>query len=120
MQVPYAVASFNFFTEDIATLLGPDATMNERMQAAAFTFIKPAKIADTGHDLVKAGEKAKDVGNGVNKTNLRNIDNFINGNKKFDEVIEDYARVYKHHADLNKPWSWDDTIPCGDMLKNER
>ncbi|KUP03972.1 endonuclease VII [Bacillus coahuilensis m2-6] len=53
---------------------------------------------------------------GVSETNLRNIDDFINGNKKFDEVIEDYAKVYKEHVDLNKPWSWDDTIPGGDSL----
>src|SRR5699024_7750777 len=24
--------------------------------------------------------------------------------------------VYKEHVDLNKPWSWDDTIPGGDSL----
>ncbi|WLR42877.1 T7SS effector LXG polymorphic toxin [Bacillus carboniphilus] len=56
------------------------------------------------------------VSNRVSETNLRNIDHFINGNKKFDEVIEDYAIVYKEHIALNKPWSWDDTIPGGDSL----
>jgi hypothetical protein len=40
------------------------------------------------------------------KPHLRNIEDFINGNKKFDEVIEDSANVYKEHVNLNKPWSW--------------
>ncbi|MBD8032197.1 MULTISPECIES: T7SS effector LXG polymorphic toxin [Solibacillus] len=62
--------------------------------------------------------KGADKGKGVSETNLRNIDDFINGNKKFDEIIEDYAKVYKEHVDLNKPWSWDDTIPGGDSLSS--
>ncbi|MFJ7972441.1 ribonuclease YeeF family protein [Psychrobacillus sp. NPDC096389] len=62
---PYAVAAFNFYTEDIATMFGSDSTMDERMLAAAFTFIKPAKMADAGHDLVKTAEKAREVGKGI-------------------------------------------------------
>ncbi|MEH0007080.1 HNH endonuclease, partial [Bacillus cytotoxicus] len=65
-----------------------------------------------------SGVKGTGKGKGVSETNLRNIDDFINGNKKFDEVIEDYAKVYKEHVDLNKPWSWDDTIPGGDSLSS--
>ncbi|GAE29513.1 HNH endonuclease signature motif containing protein [Alkalihalobacillus hemicellulosilyticus] len=64
------------------------------------------------------GSKGTVKGKGVSETNLRNIDDFIKGNKKFDEVIEDYAKVYKEHVDLNKPWSWDDTIPVGDSLSS--
>ncbi|MED3782435.1 HNH endonuclease [Heyndrickxia sporothermodurans] len=67
---------------------------------------------------VSGGSKGTGKGKGVSETNLRNIDDFINGNKKFDEVIEDYAKVYKEHVDLNKPWSWDDTIPGGDSLSS--
>ncbi len=36
---PYAMGAFNFFTEDIGTMLSADATSNERLAAAAFTFI---------------------------------------------------------------------------------
>ncbi len=69
---------------------------------------------------VEARRNGKDTGKskGVNENNLRNIDDFINGNKKFDEVIEDYAEVYKEHVNFNKPWSWDDTIPGGDSLSS--
>ncbi len=41
-------------------MVHPDSTAGERALAAGFTFIKPLKIADTGHDLVKAGSKGKD------------------------------------------------------------
>jgi hypothetical protein len=121
---PIGMFAFDFYTEDLVTMFGPDSTVKERLAAAVFTFGKPIKIADTGLDLLKSGEKAKNTGKGtvkdkgVSETNLRNIDDFINGNKKFDEVIEDYAKVYKEHVDLNKPWSWDDTIPGGDSLSS--
>ncbi|MEK4082590.1 T7SS effector LXG polymorphic toxin [Psychrobacillus sp. FSL K6-1415] len=121
---PIGMFAFDFYTEDLVTMFGPDSTVNERLAAALFTFGKPIKIADTGLDLLKSGEKAKNTSKGtvkdkgVSETNLRNIDDFINGNKKFDEVIEDYAKVYKEHVDLNKPWSWDDTIPGGDSLSS--
>lgn len=64
----------------------------------------------------KNGAKGTVKDKGVSETNLRNIDDFITGNNKFDEVIEDYAKVYKERVDLNKPWSRDDTIPGGDSL----
>src|SRR5699024_7140622 len=73
-----------------------------------------AKIEDVKG--IRKTTKDLGKGNGASETNLKNIDDFINGNKKFDEVIEDYATVYKEHVDLNKPWSWDDTIPGGDSL----
>ncbi|WP_246141266.1 HNH endonuclease [Bacillus marasmi] len=76
--------------------------------------IEGVKVGSGGTRGIKGTVKGK----GVSETNLRNIDDFINGNKKFDEVIEDYAKVYKEHVDLNKPWSWDDTIPGGDCLSS--
>ena len=78
------------------------------------TFQQIVMDRDGEREQTKGAVKSK----GVNETNLRNIDDFINGNKKFDEVIEDYAKVYKEHVDLNKPWSWDDTIPGGDSLSS--
>ena len=62
---PYAVGAFDFFTEDIGTMLSADATENERFEAALFTFIKPAKMYDTAHDALKTGEKAKDAEKGI-------------------------------------------------------
>ncbi|MEG0528419.1 MAG: HNH endonuclease, partial [Longicatena sp.] len=68
--------------------------------------------------LAKQAEKDAFIAKGVSQTNLKVIDNFIKGKKKFDEVIEDYAKVYKEHVDSNKPWSWDDNIPGGDSLSS--
>ncbi|MFB5085595.1 hypothetical protein PGC35_00035 [Psychrobacillus sp. PGGUH221] len=66
----FTMASYDFFLGDIATIVGPEATVNERIEAAAFTFVKPLKVADTGHDLLKAGENAKDAGKGMGKDTL--------------------------------------------------
>ncbi|MDF2068562.1 MULTISPECIES: hypothetical protein [Bacillaceae] len=52
--------------------------MNERIEAAAFTFVKPLKVEDTGHDLLKAGENAKDAGKGTGE-----------GSKIVNNVIKD-------------------------------
>ncbi|WP_430487509.1 T7SS effector LXG polymorphic toxin [Priestia flexa] len=81
---------------------------------------KPVGVEKKGKEVekVQVATEGTVKGKGVSETNLRNIDDFINGNKKFDEVIEDYAKVYKEHVDLNKPWSWDDTIPGGDSLSS--
>jgi hypothetical protein len=78
-------------------------------------FKEPVAGDSTGVNLRGEGT-VRDKGS--NETNLRNIDDFINGNKKFEVVIEDYAKIYKEHVDLNRPWSWDDTIPGGDSLSS--
>ncbi|MCC5803743.1 T7SS effector LXG polymorphic toxin [Rossellomorea vietnamensis] len=94
-------------------------------QSEAFSRMGKVLLNEDGHVVLYGKEKSRRVGNEgivkskeVNETNLRNIDDFISGNKKFDEVIEDYAKVYKKHVDLNKPWSWDDIIPGGDSLSS--
>jgi len=94
-------------------------------QSEAFSRMGKVLLNEDGHVVLYGKEKGRRVGNEgivkskeVKETNLRNIDDFISGNKKFDEVIEDYAKVYKKHVDLNKPWSWDDTIPGGDSLSS--
>ncbi|MEK5395873.1 HNH endonuclease signature motif containing protein [Paenibacillus sp. FSL K6-2859] len=79
------------------------------------TFVQEHYINEmNGFGDVKGG-KIEGTGK-ANKANLKNIDDFINGNKNFNEVIEDYAKIYKEQVDSNKPWSWDDTIPGGDSL----
>ncbi|MFB5085597.1 T7SS effector LXG polymorphic toxin [Psychrobacillus sp. PGGUH221] len=75
---PFTMASYDFFLGDIATIVGPEATVNERIEAAAFTFVKPLKVADTGHDLLKAGENAKDARKGTGE-----------GSKIVNNVIKD-------------------------------
>ncbi|MEK3661509.1 HNH endonuclease [Paenibacillus sp. FSL F4-0236] len=69
--------------------------------------------SESNHSIKDVEVKAVE---GTGEANLKNIDGFIKGNKKFNEVIEDYAKIYKEQVDSNKPWSWDDTIPGGDSL----
>ena len=53
---PYGLATYDFYLGDIGTMLSPDASANERMEAALFTFVKPLKLAGTGRDILKVGE----------------------------------------------------------------
>ncbi|MEK4406211.1 hypothetical protein MKZ26_17795 [Sporosarcina sp. FSL K6-6792] len=93
---PYAVGAFDFFTEDIGTMLSADATENERFEAALFTFIKPAKMYDTAHDALKTGEKAKDAGKGI-------VNPLLPGEGKvgtYEELIDEGTRgdnITPHH-----------------------
>ncbi|MFJ7934368.1 T7SS effector LXG polymorphic toxin [Sporosarcina sp. NPDC096371] len=82
---PYAMGAFDFSTEDIGTMFGANATVNERLEAAAFTFIKPAKAIDTAHDAWKAGQKAKDAGKGIDKTRPSWRQSEIDVEKDFSE-----------------------------------
>ncbi|MGE7950109.1 pre-toxin TG domain-containing protein, partial [Lysinibacillus sp. NPDC093688] len=45
--------AYNFFFEDIETMLSPDSSLKERAEAAFYTFYKPAKMADTAKDGAK-------------------------------------------------------------------
>ncbi|GKU78138.1 hypothetical protein L3i20_v225350 [Paenibacillus sp. L3-i20] len=74
-------------------------------------------VTDLGIWVHNTNTKDCDI-EGTDKANLKNIDDFIKGKKKFDEVVEDYAKIYKERIDSNKPWSWDDTIPGGDSLSS--
>ncbi|WP_399627925.1 T7SS effector LXG polymorphic toxin [Sporosarcina sp. SG10008] len=56
---PYGMATYDFYLGDIGTMLSPDASAKERFEAALFTFVKPLKLADTGHDILKVGESGK-------------------------------------------------------------
>ena len=51
---------------------------------------------------------------------IKNIDEFIGGNKSFDDVLDDYAKVYADKINSNQAWSWDDTIPGGENLTKKQ
>ena len=51
---------------------------------------------------------------------IKNIDEFIGGNKAFDDVLDDYAKVYADKINSNQAWSWDDTIPGGENLTKKQ
>ncbi|WP_413366221.1 hypothetical protein [Lysinibacillus sp. 3P01SB] len=59
---PSAKYVFDFFTEDIRTILDPEATAVEKAMAIGFTFFKPAKLLDKAGDVAGA---AKDAGKAV-------------------------------------------------------
>ena len=53
-------------------------------------------------------------------TSIKNIDEFIGGNKSFDDVLDDYAKVYADKINSNQAWSWDDAIPGGENLTKKQ
>ncbi len=53
-------------------------------------------------------------------TSIKNIDEFIGGGKSFDDVLDDYAKVYADKINSNQAWSWDDTIPGGENLTKKQ
>ena len=46
----------------------------------------------------------------------KNIREFVNGRKKFTEVIDDYAKVYERLVKSNKPWKWAKNVEGGKKL----
>ncbi|EEK88645.1 HNH endonuclease signature motif containing protein [Bacillus cereus] len=72
-----------------------------------------------GSGVSKEGSVAKGTGNSskiVNEANLNNIDEFINGTKKFDDVINDYVKLYSEKIISNKTWSWNKSLHGGANL----
>ena len=51
---------------------------------------------------------------------LKNINEFVQGNRSFDDVLDDYAKVYADKINSNRAWSWDDTILGGDNLSKKQ
>ncbi|MDM5333677.1 LXG domain-containing protein [Ureibacillus composti] len=84
---PYTILAADFFFEDIPTIFGPDATIDERIAAAATTLFKPAKVvdklsdaanvADTVQDVAKVGKK---VGNGKDTESVQDQTNVVKDN----------------------------------------
>ena len=68
----------------------------------------------------KSFDEVKKVVEGGLDTSIKNIDEFIGGNKSFDDVLDDYAKVYADKINSNQAWSWDDTIPGGENLTKKQ
>ncbi|WP_407656000.1 DUF6883 domain-containing protein [Lysinibacillus odysseyi] len=108
---PSAKYVFDFFTEDIRTILDPEATAVEKAMAIGFTFFKPAKLLDKAGDVAGA---AKDAGKAVEavddvkstgKAVDKGIDNAIpNFNKATIDPrkLTDYALNPNHPVGGNK------------------
>ena len=71
-------------------------------------------------DLRNAGDVLESGRKGGLDTSIKNIDEFIGGNKSFDDVLDDYAKVYADKINSNQAWSWDDTIPGGENLTKKQ
>ncbi|ANC79467.1 hypothetical protein ABE65_019045 [Fictibacillus phosphorivorans] len=56
--------------------------------------------------------EVKDKGN----VNFKNIDEFIEGTKTFDDVVDDFARLYSEKIQTNKIWSWNKSFHGGEYL----
>ncbi|KAF6612433.1 hypothetical protein H6F38_30960, partial [Paenibacillus sp. EKM208P] len=70
------------------------------------------------------GKSTKGTGEGGNGSSsklpyLKNIDDFLSGNKKFDEVLDDFATVYAEKVNSNVPWKWRN-VPGGDTLTQKQ
>ena len=71
-------------------------------------------------DLRNADDVLEGGSKGGLDTSIKNIDEFIGGNKSFDDVLDDYAKVYADKINSNQAWSWDDTIPGGENLTKKQ
>lgn len=79
-----------------------------------------AKSANTGVKVTKKPAQRLKKADLAKKAETKNIEEFISGNKHFDDVVDDYAQLYKETVNSNKPWSWDDTILGGENLTGKQ
>ena len=99
----------------------PQATSNlqalkQGLQAAG----KGESVTSGGsskNEGLNGGNKDKeDPKNKVPNTPKDNIQEYINGNKSFDEVLDDYSKLYTETVRTNKIWSWNKSIMGGENL----
>ena len=75
------------------------------------------KIDKFGEKIFGNGKKSKiSVLIHSDKTTLKNIDDFTVGKKSFDDVVEDYSKLYADKVNTNIDWSWDKSVPNGQNL----
>ncbi|WP_208585896.1 T7SS effector LXG polymorphic toxin [Gracilibacillus suaedae] len=115
-----STTTFKFFTEDIATIIDPNAGMGDKAMASLFTFVKPAKFLDTmgdvaGPGLRKFGKDGKDIDNAKDITKLTvddiptaksgNFNKFFNSltSSELDELWKDKKIRKKIERQLREP-----------------
>uniref|UniRef100_UPI001CF76D1C HNH endonuclease signature motif containing protein n=1 Tax=Paenibacillus massiliensis TaxID=225917 RepID=UPI001CF76D1C len=64
-------------------------------------------------------DKTEGTGEAQREPNHENIQEFVKGNKKFDEVLDDYALIYGEIVKSNKYWSWADDF-VGKLSADQR
>lgn len=68
---------------------------------------------------LEEGGKKSGAKSGI-ESSRKNIVKFIEGNKSFNDVLNDYAQIYADNVNSNQAWSWDDEIPGGDTLTKKQ
>jgi hypothetical protein len=76
---------------------------------------KPEENPNKPKDNPKLTEGTGKGDSGSKPPHLRNIDDFLSGKKKFDEVLDDYAKHYVEIINI-KGWSWEKSIQGGANL----
>ncbi|MEK5068745.1 HNH endonuclease [Sporosarcina sp. FSL K6-1508] len=118
------VANF-LILDDLNTITNPDASFAAKgLSMASITpFGTAIKAGNAGIRLVRKNpivkwRSPKKVENvtGKGKVNYKNIDEFIIGTKVFDDVIDDYVKMYSEKISTNKTWSWNKSILGGENL----
>ena len=77
--------------------------------------IKPITKNDIQNNYNRVVNEGKGIEIGL-KSSLNNIGDFISGNKNFEDVISDYAKIYSDNINSNANWSWNKSIPGGGNL----
>ncbi|MGN7117537.1 CdiA family toxin C-terminal domain-containing protein [Lysinibacillus odysseyi] len=67
---PYAMAAYDFFTEDIKPILDSENTAVEKSMVIWFTFFKHTKLLDKAGDVAGA---ARDAGKAVDKGTVKDV-----------------------------------------------
>ncbi|UOK62307.1 HNH endonuclease [Paenibacillus sp. FSL k6-2145] len=82
---------------------------------------KPPKSSEPEkpQESPKGTEGTGNSGSVDRTANLENIKDFAKGNKKFNEVLDDYALIYGDIVKLNKVWSWQDDF-VGKLNSDQR
>ncbi|ACZ07319.1 intein N-terminal splicing region [Sebaldella termitidis] len=104
----------NFFVSELELLVHNDTACAELLK----------KLDDDIAKLIKEGA-SEDVINSLRKQRKhiieKNLNEFLNGTKKFDDVLDDYARLYADVVDSNEIWRWErDMIGGSELTARQR
>ena len=95
-----------------------------KVSVAEVEKIDEAVMAANASGKTESAAKTEFVAKFVDKNEreslIKNIEDFINGNKSFDDVLDQYVRLYADNVNSNKPWSWEDSILGGENLTQKQ
>ncbi|MBP3039037.1 HNH endonuclease [Bacillaceae bacterium Marseille-Q3522] len=95
-----------FFQTQLVGIGAVQKTVRESFEEAKETIVRMIRKVDGDVEDIK----------GTGNVNLKNIDEFIDGTKTFDDVVDDFARLYSEKIQTNKTWSWNKSFHGGEYL----